>query len=122
MERASEQEGRERGGGADMAATQKRRKRGRRDGRGERRVSALPKKWKGRVYQLISEREECEGVTNMEQEATGLVVGVGGRSSLAFLADIAQIRKICFAPQAHIFAPRCRGFSLQTHVFASKRP
>ena len=54
--------------------------RGRRDGRGERRVSTLPKKWKGEVYQLISEREECEGVTNMEQRATGLVVVKHGRT------------------------------------------
>ena len=67
-ERESEQEGRERGGGADMAATQKRRKRGRRDGRGERRVSALPKKWKGCVHQAMSEQEEHEGV---KRGATG---------------------------------------------------
>ena len=51
-----------------MAATQKRRKRGRRDGRGERRVSALPKKWKGCVHQAMSEQEEHEGV---KRGATG---------------------------------------------------
>ena len=40
----------------------------------------MPKKWKRRVHQLISEREECEGVTNVEQEATVLVVVKCGRT------------------------------------------
>ena len=63
-----------------MTATQKKEKEGE-EGR-ERREKGqhTAQKWKGRVHQLISERGECEGVTNMEQEATGLVVVKHGRT------------------------------------------
>jgi hypothetical protein len=65
---------------AIVTVTQKKEKEGE-AGREEREGSAhCPKKWKRRVYQLISAREECEGVTNMEQEATCLVVVKRGRT------------------------------------------
>ena len=59
---------------AVVTVTQKKEKEGE-EGRVRREKGQhTAQKWKGREHQLISAREECEGVTNMEQEATCLVV------------------------------------------------
>ena len=64
---------------AIVTVTQKKEKEGE-EGRVRREKGQhITKKWKRRVHQLISEREECEGVTNMEQ-ATVLVVVKDGRT------------------------------------------
>ncbi len=63
-----------------VAITQEKEKEGRRDGRGGTRIGTTRKNREGRVHRSILAREECEGVTNMEQEATGLVVVKHGRT------------------------------------------
>ena len=46
-----------------MGTAQEKEKERKRNGRGGTRVGTMRKKREGRVYQLMLEREECEGVT-----------------------------------------------------------
>jgi hypothetical protein len=92
-EKASRKRAREgRRSGRQMAIVtqqhKKRRKRGE-EGR-ERREEGqrAAQKWKRRVHQLISEREEHEGVKNMEQETTSLVVVKHGRTGCQKLGAV----------------------------------